>query len=224
MGGRAVPRFLLENSLSLVMFSVFMVVLLFQSLAGWSQYNEEQREHREPQAGYADYVTSGNFVESVFENWESEFLQMSAYVFLTVFLVQKGSPESRKLEGREEVDRPPQGSRRKDAPWPVRRGGFVLKLYENSLSLALFLLFLVSFVLHAAGGAREYSDEQRAHGQPGVSTLTYMGRSRFWFESFENWQSEFLSVGVLVVLSVFLRQKGSPESKPVDHPHSETGR
>ena len=107
--------------------------------------------------------------------------------------------------------------------WPVRRGGFILKLYENSLSLALFLLFVISFILHASGGAREYNEQEIAHGGQAISVLQYVVTSKFWFESLQNWQSEFFSIAVLVVLSIFLRQKGSPESKPVDSPHSMTG-
>ncbi len=153
-----------------------------------------------------------------------EFLQMSAYVFLMASLYQTGSPESKAPDKKEPEDEAANSERpKKDAPWPVRRGGFVLKLYECSLSLVLFRLFLISFALHAAGGARLYSHEQALHGGEAVSTLQYLGTSRFWFESFQNWQSEFLSVAVLVVLSIFLRQKGSPESKPVDSPHSKTG-
>jgi hypothetical protein len=158
------------------------------------------------------------------ENWESEFLQMFAYVLLTAFLFQKGSAESKNPDQPEAVDRDPRQSRhRKDAPWPVRRGGVVLKLYENSLALALFLLFVIAFVLHAIGGASEYSEQQIAHGGKAVTALQYIATARFWFESLQNWQSEFFSIGILVVLSIFLRQKGSPESKPVDSPHSMTG-
>jgi hypothetical protein len=105
----------------------------------------------------------------------------------------------------------------------VRRGGIALKLYEHSLSIALLLLFAVSFVLHAVGGAAEYSEEQLAHGGAAVSTLAYIGTSRFWFESFQNWQSEFLAVGALFVLTIFLRERGSAQSKPVAAPHSDTG-
>jgi hypothetical protein len=163
-------------------------------------------------------------VEAVFENWESEFLQMAAFVVLTAYLYQKGSPESRKLGGEPDLDKHPARSPKKSAPWPVHRGGLILRLYSHSLSIALFLLFAVSFFLHAAGGAREYTQEQLQHGTGGaIGTLSYMGTSRFWFESFQNWQSEFLSVGALIVLSIFLRERGSPESKPVDAPHSETG-
>ena len=142
----------------------------------------------------------------------------------TIFLYQKGSSESKQPDTIERVDVIPKGSRKKkDAPWPVRRGGWILKIYENSLSIALVLLFLLSFALHAAGGAREYSQDQIEHGKPPVSTLEYICTSRFWFESFQNWQSEFMSVGAMVVLSIFLRQKGSPESKPVDAASDETG-
>jgi hypothetical protein len=218
-------RILRDNGLSIVMFGLFIFSLAGQSITGLNEYNDDRKEHGQAAIGYAEYLGSGHFVEAVFENWESEFLQMGAYVIFTAFLYQKGSPESKKLGEKEAVDSEPSKSRRKrkDAPWPVRRGGLVLKIYENSLSLALFLLFLITFVLHAAGGARLYSEEQALHGLPPVSTLQYLGTSRFWFESFQNWQSEFLSVGMLVVLSIFLRQKGSPESKPVDSPHSHTG-
>jgi hypothetical protein len=158
------------------------------------------------------------------ENWESEFLQMFAYVLLTAFLFQRGSAESKDPEKQEAVDRDPhQSGGDKNAPWPVRKGGIVLKLYENSLSIALFLLFAIAFVLHAVGGAKEYSQQQTTHGERAVTVVQYLGTVQFWFESLQNWQSEFFSIGVLVLLSIFLRQKGSPESKPVDSPHSMTG-
>jgi hypothetical protein len=154
------------------------------------------------------------------ENWESEFLQMFAFIVLTACLYQKGSAESKKLDEPASVDRDPRKSRnKKDAPWPVRKGGLTLTLYEYSLSLAFLLLFLFSFTLHAVGGAREYNQDQREHGSSErVSTIEYMGTSQFWFESFQNWQSEFMSVGAMVIFSIFLRQRGSPESKPVDSP------
>lgn len=212
-----------ENGLSIVLFTLFAASLAGQVLTGQREYNETQKEHAQAQVGLGEYLTTGHFVEAVFENWESEFLQMAAFVWLTVFLFQKGSPESKKLDGEEDVDKDPRDHPRPDAPFPVRRGGFALKIYENSLTLALLLLFVISFALHAAGGAREYSEDQQAHGGEQVTTIEYIKTSRFWFESFQNWQSEFLSIGVLVVFGIFLRQKGSPESKPVDAPHSETG-
>ena len=206
------------------MFGAFAVFLVLMSLAGHRNYNEDQREHGEATVGYAEYVTTGAFVEAVFENWESEFLQMGVFVLATVWLRQKGSPESRKLDAQEPVDQDPRhADLDDDAPWLARTGGVKLWLYERSLSIALLGLFLLSFLLHAAGGAREYSSEQEAHGGTPVGLLSYLTTARFWFESFQNWQSEFLAVGALVVLSIFLRQKGSPESKPVAAPHAATG-
>jgi hypothetical protein len=214
-----------ENGLSIVLISLFLVLWAGHSVAGYHEYNAEQREHGEPQAAYISYLGTSHFWESTAENWESEFLQIFCYVFLTAFLFQKGSAESKKLDEAEPVDRDPRASRSKaDAPWPVRRGGLALKLYEYSLSLTFLLIFLVSIALHAVAGSADYNQEQRAHGQPTtLSPLQYATTSRFWFESFQNWQSEFLAIAAVVILSIFLRQRGSPESKPVDSPHNETG-
>ena len=218
-------RFLRDNGLSVVMLTLFAFSLAGQVLTGHQEYNDDQAEHGRPEAALGEYLTTGHFVEATFENWESEFLQMAAYVMLTVFLYQRGSSESKDPDKEEEeVDRDPAKARgRRDAPGPVRAGGLKLKLYENSLFIAFVVLFLMSFALHAAGGQHEYNSEQQEHGRPGVTLAGYVSSSRFWFESFQNWQSEFLSVAAIVLLSIWLRQKGSPESKPVDAPHSETG-
>ena len=219
-------KFLRDNGLSLVWFGLFFLAFIIgQTVAGHREYNNDQREHGRPQVTYTEYLGTSHFAEATMENWESEFLQMFLFVALTAFLYQRGSAESKDPDKEEGVDRDPRRSKdKKDAPWPVRQGGFVLKLYENSLSLAFFLLFAACFLLHAASGARHYNDEQAEHGSAErVTAVGYMGTSRFWFESFQNWQSEFLAVGSMVVLSIWLRQKGSPESKPVDAPHSETG-
>ena len=226
--GSRMRRFFRENGLSIAAFILFAVCLIGQFVTGLREYNSEQEEHRQPTVSAADYVRSGHFLEVTFENWESEFLQMAAFVVLTVMLRQKGSPESKKLDEKEEVDEDPREAlrspqKRAEAPWPVRRGGFVLTLYEHSLSLALGLLFLMSFAVHAIGGAENYNEEQVVHGGETVSTLDYMATSRFWFESFQNWQSEFLAVGALFVLTIWLRERGSPQSKPVAAPNSETG-
>ncbi|HYJ89539.1 MAG TPA: DUF6766 family protein [Pyrinomonadaceae bacterium] len=218
--------FLRNNGLSLVLFCLFFFTfLLGQSIVGGWEYNNEQQEHGQPPITYLEYLQSYHFLEATMENWESEFLQMFFFVVLTVFLYQKGSAESKKPDEKEPVDRDPRKSRnKKSAPWPVRKGGIALTIYEHSLSLAFFLLFAISFLLHAAGGAGEYNAEQKEHGQTEqVSMIGYMGTSRFWFESLQNWQSEFLAVGSMVVLTIFLREKGSKESKPVDAPHSQTG-
>jgi hypothetical protein len=217
-------RVLRENGLSIVLLSLFLLFWLGQSVAGHHEYNSEQQEHNQPQVGYLSYLGSSHFWEATAENWESEFFQMFGYVILTAFLFQKGSSESKKLGEPEPVDRDPRKSKRKNAPWPVRRGGFILKLYENSLSLAFLLFFLISITMHAMSGARVYNEEQMEHGQPEqLGLLQYAGTSRFWFESFQNWQSEFLAIAAMVILSIHLRQRGSPESKPVDSPHDQTG-
>jgi hypothetical protein len=212
-----------DNGLSIVLLLLFAGSFAGQIWAGWFDYNDERREHAEPPAALVEYLASGHFGEATFENWESEFLQMSAYVLLTVFLFQKGSAESKKPGGVESVDEDPREARDAAAPWPVHRGGLILKLYESSLSIAFALLFLLSFVLHATLGLSEYNAERLAHGSPAATLLRYATSSRFWFESFQNWQSEFLSLAAMVVLSIFLRQRGSPESKPVAAPTWETG-
>lgn len=149
---------------------------------------------------------------------------MGMYVVLTIFLFQKGSSESKTPDKIERVDViPEKNNLSEDTPYPVKRGGFLLKIYQNSLSIVLFLLFAASFILHAVGGSKVHNQEQVKLGEPAVSALGYMATSRFWFESFQNWQSEFLSIAAMVVLSIFLRQKGSPESKPVDAANSDTG-
>ncbi len=213
-----------DHGLTLVMFGLFAVSLVGQGIAGLRSYNQDQREHGEPTAGLAAYLRTGHFVEATFENWESEYLQMGFYVLLTAFLFQRGSAESKGPDGQEPVDEDPRrAAGRPDAPWAVRQGGAAQALYEHSLTIALLGLFLASFVLHAMGGAREYSREELAHGGQAVSTLAFLRTAQFWFESFQNWQSEFLAVASLVALSVVLRQRGSPESKPVAAPHGETG-
>jgi hypothetical protein len=218
------PRSIRDNSLSLVLLGMFLAALVGQSVTGWRSYNDDQQDHNQPEVGYGSYLTSGHFIESVFENWESEYLQDGLYVFLTVFLYQRGSAESKDPDKEEAVDADPRESQNDpNAPWPVRQGGLPLTLYKHSLVIIFALLFMVSLVLHAFGGAEEYSNEQLQHGGAAVSLLQYMGTARFWFESFQNWQSEFLALLSIVVFSIVLRQQGSPESKPVAEPHSKTG-
>jgi hypothetical protein len=216
-------RWIYEHSLSLVMFGLFFMTLFGTSAAGHRSYNQEQRDHHEAEIGYGKYLSTGNFIEAVFENWESEFLQMGTYVLFTVWLREKGSPESKSLEGDEPQDADPRRARNPDRPWPVRVGGWFLKLYENSLSIALLFLFVASWLMHAFGGYRDFNQEQLAHGGHIVSMWKFVTTSEFWFQSFQNWQSEFMAVGALAVLAIWLRQRGSPESKPVAAPHDETG-
>ena len=217
-------RIVRDNSLALVMFGLFALFLAAQAVAGVRAENADRRAHDEPAVGLAHYLTGGHFLEALFENWESEFLQMGAYVLFTAWLLQRGASESKDPDAPHPSDADPRtGQGTPGAPWPVRRGGVALVLYEHSLGLALGLLFLASIGLHLVHGARVYSAEQVAHGGAPISPLGFLRTAQFWFESFQNWQSEFLAVGVLLVLSVVLRQRGSPESKPVASRHRQTG-
>jgi hypothetical protein len=218
-----VRRFLRNNGLTLAMFGLFFGALIPMSIAGHRSHNADLKDHRRQEIGYVQYLGSGDFIEGVFENWESEFLQMGIYVLFTAYLFQRGSPESKPLEMRAPQDADPAKARNPDRPWPVRRGGWVMKLYGNSLAFALLVLFLMSFALHAIGGTRAYNQEQREHGGSAVSVYQFVRTSQFWYQSLQNWQSEFLSVGALAVLGIYLRQRGSPESKPVAAPHAKTG-
>jgi hypothetical protein len=219
-------RFFRDNGLSLVLFGVFFVTLFIgQVLTGKSEYNEDRKEHGQEKIGLVSYLQSAHFMEATMENWESEFLQMAGFVILSGVLYQRGSAESKDPDKPADVDEDPALHRHDpNAPWPVRRGGWILWIYAHSLSIAFLLLFGVSFILHAISGCREFSEDQVFHGEQPVSVLQFMITSRFWFQSFQNWQSEFLAIGAMVVLSIWLRQKGSPESKRVAAPHSDTGR
>ncbi len=222
--GRTASGWVKDHGLLLANIVLFLMFFGGMVVSGAAEYSEDQVAHGEPAVTVLGYLGTGAFLEATFENWESEFLQMGMYVILTVFLFQKGSSESKPVGRDAPQDENPRDAVLKAAtPWPVGRGGWVLKLYEHSLSIMFLLLFLASFTLHAIGGAEEYSSEQQSHGQPPVTVLEYLATSRFWFESFQNWQSEFLAVAVLVGASVYLRERGSPESKPVAEPHYETG-
>ena len=212
-----------NRALTLVLVGCFGLFLAGQLATGRAEYNETRREHGGAAVTFAEYLRTGHPWEAIFENWESEFLQMAAYILLTACLFQRGSSESKDPEKREAVDRDPRHSRRQQAPWPVHRGGWMLRLYENSLSIVFIVLFLGCLALHAWGGVATYNDDLMAHGKAPVSLWQYVESSRFWFESFQNWQSEFLALASMVLLSIFLRQRGSPESKPVDAPHGQTG-
>jgi hypothetical protein len=214
-----------KNGLSATLTVMFVVVFAGQAVAGFFTQNQELAAHGQPTITLGAYLLSSHFYEATFENWESEFLQMAVFVLLTTVLYQEGSSESKRPGVIEPVDVDPrQVTLPSDAPWPVRRGGLWLKVYEQSLGLAFALLFLLSIAGHAISGAAEHNADARMHGSEMVTVCGYLAEPRFWFESFQNWQSEFLALVAMVVLSMFLRQRGSPESKPVYAPHSETGR
>jgi|SRR5688572_119916 len=211
--------FLYRNGLSIVMLFFTVVFLTAQFITGFKVYNEQRREDGITAVNPGTYVSTGHFIQTTFENWESEFLQMAFYVYLTVFLRQKGSAESKSLDKKEEVDREPKPHPK--APWPVKKGGIWLKIFNYSLTIALLLLFIASFLIHFYGSRENYNEQQTFKGKPIASVAEYLSNSHFWFESFQNWQSEFISVASIVLLSIWLRQKGSPESKPVDAANDE---
>jgi hypothetical protein len=218
------PSWLKNSSLTIAMLALFAASIAGQAFAGWMSENEERSLHHQLPQSLPTYLSSGGFLEAVSENWEGEFLQMAIFVFLSAHAIQKGSAESAKPE--EEKNTPEQRKKeriRPDSPWPVRRGGWWKKLYAHSLSLSLALLFLVSFAAHAITGRTAQNEQRQAHGAEPLSISQYFSGPQFWFESMQNWQSEFLSVALLIVLSIYLREKDSPESKPLAAPHSQTG-
>jgi hypothetical protein len=214
--------FFKNNGLAIVFLGLFIISIAGQFFTGFNEHNKQRQEDGQQPVSMGVYISSGHFLQATFENWESEFLQMALFVLLTVSLRQKGSSESKKLDEPEEVDREPSPNR-KDAPWPVHKGGMLLSVYKHSLTIVLALLFVLSFVIHLSGSLKDENEQLALKGLPPETIGNYLGESRFWFESFQNWQSEFLSVFAIVVLSIFLREKGSPQSKPVDAPNSETG-
>jgi hypothetical protein len=212
-GRSPLARLLRDNGLTLVLAAIFLAALAGQLLTGWASHNEELARHGAAPLPLARYLVSGEFASAVFENWESEFLQMSAYVILTAVLFQRGSAESRDPDEEPADEGEAGGASRGLARW----------LYAHSLGLALLLLFAGSFVAHWLASWRAAMSEAALHGDAPHGALAHLVDAGFWFESFQNWQSEFLSTAVLVVLTIFLRQKGSPESKPVDASNAETG-
>ena len=215
-------QFFRNNGLSIIFFILFLVSIVAQAVTGLIEHNQEMKEEGGPTVSMIQYLTTGHFLQATFENWESEFLQMALFVTLSMFLYQKGSSESKDPDKEEEVDREP-NPRRKNAPWPVKKGGLVLDIYSHSLCYALWFLFIVSFFIHWRGSMLDYNQSQLLKGAQTETAIQYLGNSRLWFESFQNWQSEYLSVFAIIVLTIFLREKGSPQSKPVDAPNSETG-
>jgi hypothetical protein len=216
--------FFRRNSLSITCFAIFALLVVALILTGHHAFNAGQADHGEPAVSLGTYLGDGHFWEALFENWESEFLQMAAYILLTIYLVQRGSSESKDPDEHPPVDDDPrEADLREPVPWPVRRGRVWLVLYENSLLIAFIVLFLLSILGHALAGTAEFNSELEQHGQATVSVWGYVSSSQFWYESFQNWQSEFLAVFAIVTLSIWLRQRGSPESKPVAASHASTG-
>ncbi len=219
-------KFLRENGLSLFFGVIFVAAVAGQSVAGHRVFNEEQLTHGAETISYGRYLLSSHFGEAVLENWQSEWLQFALFMWITIWLVQKGSPESKQL-GEEGIESDQKqrvkGYAPSNAPRSAKVAGLRLRVYENSLLLFMITIFLGSWFVQSVTGWTDYNDEQREHGESTVSWTAYLGRPDFWEKTLQNWQSEFLAVGAFVILTVYLRQRGSPESKPVGAPHSETG-
>ena len=218
-------RFMKDNGLTLALLLLFFGSLVGMLLTGWQVENEELVRHSEGPVSIVTYFFGHAFQSALFENWESEFLQMSAYVMMTAILFQRGSSESKDPdeENAAEDEDPAKKRNDPDAPWPVRAGGLWRQLYSYSLGTALALLFLGSFILHWLHSVGVANEQALQHGEQALGAWEYLGNPQLWFESFQNWQSEFFSTAVLVVLSIVLRFRGSPESKPVAAPHAKTG-
>ncbi len=211
--------FLKKNGLSLALLIIFLLFWIGQAFTGWHVYNEELIEENASPVSFPAYLESGHFLSATFENWESEFLQMFVFVVFSIFLYQIGSPESKELDTEEVVDELP--NPRKSPHWMVQKGGIFLWIYANSLSIILFLFFLCSFAAHSFGSYRYHEKQEMLKSQTPKPFWEYIASSNFWFESFQNWQSEFMAVFVIVYFTVFLRQQGSSQSKRVDALDSE---
>jgi hypothetical protein len=208
-------RFFYNNSLAVVIFGIFILTIVGMSIAGWGSNDETLSEHHQAQLSYGNYLISGEFIEGVFENWESEFLQMWALIILTVYLRQKGSADSKPMRGKAAQDTSSRYSIIRATTWRTRGKAIHHTLYSHSLGFAMLGLFLLSFLLHAVGGHQAYNQEALQHGSKTVSLFGFLLSSEFWYQSLQNWQSEFLAIGTLLVLSIKLRERGSPQSKPV---------
>jgi hypothetical protein len=215
-----------NNSLSLAFGVLFAAAVLGQSLAGHRAYNEEQLAHEQATISYERYLVSSDFGQALLENWQSEYLQFALFILATIWLVQRGSNESKRPEdgGRESDARQLIGEHaQRNSPLWAKVGGWRTLIYSNSLLLVMAVIFFGSWFGQSVTGWTEYNSNQQAHDEATVSWLGYIARPEFWEQTFQNWQSEFLAVGSMAVFTIYLRQRGSPESKPVGAPHNQTG-
>jgi hypothetical protein len=219
-------RVLRNHGLSLVFLGLFLAALVGQAIAGHAEYNNEQIAHMSETVSFWRYIVSSNFGQAVMENWQSEYLQFTTFILLTVWLVQKGSPESKKLDevGLESDEQQKVGAHAHTrSPKWARARGLKLWVYSNSLVLVMGTIWVGTWFAQSVTGWSEYNADQLEHSEETVSWLGYLGSADFWQTTLQNWQSEFLAVGSMAVLAIYLRQRGSPESKPVGAPHDATG-
>jgi hypothetical protein len=219
-------RFLKHNGLSLVFLGLFLAALVLQAVAGHADFNEDQDRHGNPHISLGRYIVSSQFGTAVLENWQSEYLQFTLFILLTVWLLQRGSPESKELDkaGREsDKDQAVGEHARADSPRWAKVDGVRRAIYENSLLIVMAAIWIGSWLAQSLTGVVEYNTEQLDHHELPISWAQYLGKPDFWEKTLQNWQSEFLAVGSMAILAVYLRQRGSPESKPVGAPHDATG-
>ena len=218
--------FLKHNSLSLFFLALFLLSLVGQSFAGWQQLNALQRaEHLDP-IPWGGYVTSSDFAVDVAENWQSEFLQFWVYLMATVWLLQKGSPESKELDkvGKESDEDQKVGPHAEpDSPAWAAAGGWRTRIYSSSLAIVMGAIFLASWLVQSVAGWAAFNEDRLQQLQDPIPWTSYLLDADFWVRTLQNWQSEFLAVGTMAVLAIYLRQRGSPQSKPVGEPYSSTG-
>jgi hypothetical protein len=220
-------RWLRDQSLSLFFLAIFLLAVLGQSLAGVRVYNEDQLMHGDEPISWGRYLYTSHFGQAVLENWQSEYLQFALFILATIWLVQRGSNESKQLSdiGRESDRRQKVGryATQGSPAWARYDGGVRRWLFSNSLLLVMGIIFLGSWGAQSVTGWTEYNKDARDHDEPRVSWLEYVTRPDFWEDTLQNWQSEFLAVGSMAAFTIYLRQRGSPESKPVGARHDETG-
>ena len=214
-----------NNGLSLFFFVLFAGALVGQSVVGHKVLNAEQLQHGAEPISYARYLVSSHFGAAVLENWQSEYLQFTLFIFATVWLIQRGSNESKRPEdvGIESDQKQLVGPHaQQNSPRWAKVAGWRRTLYENSLLVVMTAIFLASWAGQSVTSWSEFNEEQREHGDSATSWLSYLGDADFWEKTLQNWQSEFLAVGTMAVFTIYLRQRGSPESKPVGAPHDQT--
>jgi hypothetical protein len=218
-------RWLFEQSLSLFFLALFLVSLVGQSIAGVRDYNQEQLTHGSETLSWGSYVVSSHFGGDVMENWQSEFLQFTTFIVATVWFVQRGSNESKQLDdaGLESDQQQQVGTFSHPlSPRWARVNDWRRRVYENSLLIAMLAIFLASWLAQSLSNWTAFNEEQTEHGEPVLTWLSYIATADFWNRTLQNWQSEFLAVGTMAVFTIYLRQRGSPESKPVGSAHSTT--
>jgi hypothetical protein len=226
MTARAPRRFFRDNALGLFFGAIFLLALVGQAFAGWKAFNDEQVAESLGRISLPDYLTSATFAADVAENWQSEYLQFLLYIVATVWFLQRGSPESKELdkaglESDEDQKVGPHAT--KDSPRWARVGGARTAVFSWSLSLVMALIFVLSWLAQSIAGRASFNETRLQRLQDPISWAAYLANADFWSRTLQNWQSEFLAVGSMAVLSIYLRQRGSPESKPVGQPHGSTG-